>query len=1202
MTVKKIKTIASIPPFFLPAAFKLNNLLALLALLSAIGGCKSKKLMELVSPEDSGIYFNNTIADNDSFNILDVENIYNGGGVGIADFNNDGLRDIYFTGNVVSNKLYLNKGDLKFQDITDSAGVSGNGKWCRGVSVVDINNDGWMDIYICASLLPDARKRENLLYINMGKGNDGIPRFKDMAAEYGLNDTTHSTMAAFFDYDNDGDLDMYLLVNEIIKNQYPNTFRPILKNGEHPNTDRLYRNDWNDSLKHPVFTNVSGEAGILIEGYGHSVGITDINRDGWKDIYVSNDFLSNNILYINNRNGTFTDQVTTYFKHTAENAMGQDIIDINNDGLEDVIELDMNPEDNYRKKMMSNPLDYTRYQNNDRFGYQHQYVRNVLQINQGPRLLQNDSVGPPVFSDVSFYSGVSETDWSWTPLVADFDRDGFRDIIITNGFPKDVTDHDFIAFRHQSSMYLSKRDLLDNIPVIKIPNYAYQNKGDLSFADVTSQWGMETPSFSNGAAYADLDNDGDMDIVMNNINQEAFVYRNNLANKNNFITLRLRGDSLNRNGIGAWIELHYDGKQQVYETTPYRGYLSSVQQDPFFGLGKANIIDSIVVKWPDGKMQMMNKVPVNQELEIDYKNAKTNYSSLSNATASNSLFRDITAALNIHYVHHDSDFIDFNIQKLLPHKLSEYGPALAVADVDGNGLDDIVTGGSFYYSAQLLLQQNDGKFLQKNVLSDTAAKNKKTEDLGIALFDADNDGDADMYIAAGSYEAKPNSSSYRDHLYINDGKGNFSVNNTAIPENLTSKSCVRVADFDRDGDLDLFVAGRVEPGNYPKPVSSFIYRNDSGNGTIKFTDITSTIAPALNNVGMVCDATWTDFDNDNWPDLVLCGEWMPLTFLKNNNGKFSSNQIPNSSGWWNSIVPGDFDNDGDMDYVMGNLGENSFYKGSKEYPVSIYFKDFDKNGTQEAVTTRYLKDKDGTPKEFTTHLRDHVMDQMPFIKKKFLTYRPFAETTFDNFFSAEESKGLTSLKAEYFKSVYLENNGNGNFIMHSLPPAAQLAPLNGMIADDFDGDGNLDVLINGNDFGTEVLTGRYDAMNGLLLKGDGQGGFSPLTILQSGIYIPGNGKALVKLRSKSGKYLAAASENRGPLRLFECKRQTELITLSEKNMAALLTYKNGKKQKREFYSSSFLGQSGRLLSVDDNVANIIIIDAKGNQQTLKRNK
>lgn len=1185
--------------------YKWTNIIALLILFSAAIGCKSKKIMELISSEDSGIYFNNTITDNDSFNILDVENIYNGGGVGIADFNNDGLRDVYFTGNLVSNKLYLNKGSFKFQDITDSAGVSGNGKWSRGVSVVDINNDGWMDMYVCASLLSDARKRENLLYINMGTNKGGIPQFKDMSAEYGLNDTSHSTMAAFFDYDNDGDLDMYLLVNEIIKNQYPNNFRPILKNGEHPNTDRLYRNDWNDSLKHPFFTNVSKEAGILIEGYGHGVGITDINRDGWKDIYVSNDFLSNNILYINNQNGTFTDQVTTYFKHTAENAMGQDIIDINNDGLQDVIELDMNPEDNYRKKMMSNPLDYTRYQNNEHFGYQHQYVRNVLQINQGPRLLPNDSIGPPIFSDLAFYSGISETDWSWTPMAADFDNDGFRDIIITNGFPKDVTDHDFIAFRHKSSMYLSKRDLLDNIPVIKIPNYAYRNKGDLRFADVTNEWGMNVPSFSNGAAYADLDNDGDLDIVMNNINQEAFVYKNNIADdKNNFLSIRLRGDSANRRGIGAWIELHYNGKQQVYENTPYRGYLSSVQQEPFFGLDTTSVIDSVIVKWPLGNMQAFYKVPANQELEINYANASSTYSALFNPVVSNALFRDVTADLNIQYIHHDSDFIDFNIQKLLPHKLSEYGPALAVADVDGNGLDDIVAGGSFYYGAQLFLQQENGSFSQKGLLNDTAAKNKKSEELGIALFDADNDGDADLYIAAGSYESKANSVSYKDQLYLNDGKGNFSINNTALPENFTSKSCVRVADFDRDGDFDLFVGGRVEPGNYPKPVSSFIYRNDSGNGNIKFTDITSEVAPVLNNIGLVCDATWTDFDNDGWIDLMLAGEFMPITFLKNSNGQFPNpkSQIPNSEGWWNSIVPGDFDNDGDMDYIVGNLGENSFYKGSKEYPVTVYFKDFDKNGTQEAITTRYLKDKDGKLKEYTTHLRDHVLDQMPFIKKRFLTYRPFAETTFDHIFSVEESKGLSSLKAVYFKSVYLENSNNGNFIMHELPAAAQVAPLNGMVADDFDGDGNLDVLINGNDFGTEVLTGRYDALNGLLLKGDGKGGFSPLTILQSGIFIPGNGKAMVKLKSKSGKYLAAASENRGPIRVFECKRTDDLILLTEKDVAAIVTYKNGKKQRREFLGSSFLGQSGRILSLDKNIVKVTIIDAKGNQHALERNK
>jgi hypothetical protein len=1184
----------------------MNKRSLLFLVLLAAFGCKQKTLMEQISADHSGIHFNNTLTDNDTLNVLDVENIYNGGGVGITDFNGDGLRDIYFTGNTVSNKLYLNRGDFKFDDATAAAGVDGKGRWCRGVSVVDINNDGRMDLYVCATLSKDSLQRQNLLYVNQGTDKAGVPQFKEMAAEYGLNDMSHSTMAAFFDYDNDGDLDMYLLVNEIVKSQYPNTFRHRLLNGEHPNTDKLFRNDWSASLEHPVFTNVSREAGILTEGYGHGVSITDINKDGWKDIYVSNDFLSSNILYINNGNGTFTDKIETYFKHTAENAMGHEIIDINNDGLEDVVELDMNPEDNFRKKMMMNAIDYTRYQNNAFYSYQHQYVRNVLQVNQGPTILQNDSVGPPVFSDVAFYAGIAETDWSWTPLVADFDNDGYRDIIITNGFPKDVTDHDFIAYRNKVNMFASKREILDSIPQVKIPNYAYRNKGNLQFANVTEDWGLNVPSFSNGAAYADLDNDGDLDMVVNNINQEGFLYRNNLEKfgevPHHSITLQLQGDSLNRQGLGAWVELHYGGQKQVYENSPYRGYLSSVQQDPQFGLGAATAVDTVLVKWPDGKTQVLHGVKADTVLRLDYKNASMSPAAVEQPSAADALFRNITNGLNLHYVHSDSDFIDFNIQKLLPHKLTEYGPALAVGDVDGNGLDDMVVGGSFYYEAQLLLQQPDGKFSQKTLLPESAAAAKRSEDLGLTLFDADGDKDLDLFIAAGGYEMKAGSPAYKDRFYRNEGKGTFTLDGSALPQNLTSKSCVRPADFDRDGDLDLFIAGRVEPGNYPKPVSSFLYRNDSRNGVVKFTDVTASVAPRLKSIGLVCDAIWTDVDNDGWQDLMLCGEWMPLTFLKNEKGSFGGQgafqQIAHSAGWWNSIVPGDFDNDGDMDYVVGNMGDNTFYRGDEKHPVSIYFKDFDKNGTTECMTTRYLKDADGSLKEFPVPLRDLVVDQMPFVKKSFLNYRSFAEATADRMFTKEQKEGLSSLQAEYFKTALLQNNG-GSFTLLPLPAEAQAAPVNGMLAEDFDGDGNLDLLLNGNDFGTEMANGRCDAFNGLLLKGDGKNAFKPLSILQSGIYLPGNGKALVKLQGSGGKYLVAASQNRGPLQVFEWKKNGRLVPLAEDDVTALVKYRNGKVQRRELgRGASFLSQSGRFLCLDSNVASVTVIDAKGRQRML----
>ncbi|HXB94671.1 MAG TPA: VCBS repeat-containing protein, partial [Puia sp.] len=542
--------------------------------------CKNKTQFEAVSSGHSGVHFSNSIIENDTINPLDLINIYNGGGVGIGDFNNDGLPDLYFTGNRVSNKLYLNRGNFVFEDITEIAGVGGNGEWCRGVAIVDVNNDGLPDIYVCANIKKNPRQRTNLLYINQGPDAKGIPHFKEMGAEYGLADTLYSTMATFFDYDNDGRPDMYLTVNVIPKGSNPNQFRKVITDGSYPSTGHLYHNEWNESLKHPVFRDVSKEAGITIEGYGHAATIADINRDGWKDIYISNDFVGNDILYINNHDGTFTDKAKTYFKHTSANGMGQDIEDVNNDGLADVVELDMNPPDNYRKKMFLNASSYLIYQNSDQFDYQYQYVRNSLQLNQGPRVGANDSVGDPVFSEISWLSGVAETDWSWTPMVADFNNDGYRDLIVTGGYPKDITDHDFQMFMRQASNIISHESIMKQIPQVKIHNFAFRNNGDLTFSDVSADWGMMTPGFSNGAAYADLDGDGDLDLVINNINDEARIYRNMARERdssdNHYLRVAFAGDSLNREGLGAWVELHYDhGKQQVYENNPYRGYLST---------------------------------------------------------------------------------------------------------------------------------------------------------------------------------------------------------------------------------------------------------------------------------------------------------------------------------------------------------------------------------------------------------------------------------------------------------------------------------------------------------------------------------------------------------------------------------------------------------------------------------------------------
>lgn len=1175
-----------------------------------LDSCKNKvTLFKSIPATYSGINFNNKIVENDTMNPIDVTNIYNGGGVGIGDFNNDGLQDIYFTGNLVSNKLYLNKGKLKFTDITKEAGVSGNGRWCRGVSVVDINNDGWMDIYVSVSMEKDPRKRQNLLYINQGLDKNGIPVFKEMAAEYGLNDTTQSTMAAFFDYDNDGDLDMYLTVNVILPEYNPSVFRPKITNGSFPSTGRLYRNDWSPVLKHPIFTDVTKEAGVTIEGYGHAASIADFNRDGWKDIFVTNDFNSNDLLYINNHDGTFTDKASSYFKHTSANGMGQDVIDLNNDGLSDVVELDMNPEDNYRKKMMMGSNSYQTYLNSDLYGYQYQYVRNSLQLNQGPRISANDSIGDPVFSDIGFFSGISQTDWSWCPLVMDFDNDGFRDIIITNGFPKDVTDHDFVSFRMGSSQVASKQFTLAQIPQVKLSNYAFKNNGNLTFNNVSKDWGINTPTFSNGAAYADLDNDGDMDMIVNNINDDASVYENTSINSkshSNYIAVKLNGDSSNLNGLGAWIELHYNGKQQAYEQSPYRGYLSTMQIEPHFGLGNISVIDSLIIKWPNGKEQILKGVSANQTIKVYQKNAHIPYSFLKTKIDGNALFKDVTDSLNIHYVHPESDFIDFSIQSLLPHKFSEYGPSLAVADIDGNGLDDIISGGSLNHSAQEFLQQSNGKFIQKSILTGKDTLNKNCEDEGVLLFDADGDGDPDLYLASGGVEAPPGSSSYQDRFYINDGKGNFKQDSSALPQNFTSKFCVRAIDYDKDGDLDLFISGRVDPKNYPKPVSSFIYRNDSKNGQIKFTDVTNSVAPALQNIGLVCDASFTDFNNDGWPDLILAGEWMPITFLENDKGIFKdvtkATGISKEVGWWNTIAPGDFDNDGDMDYIVGNLGRNSYFQASDQYPVSIISKDFDNNGTYDAFVSLFLpaSEQDHEKKNFPAESRDDIIKQMPGLRKKYENYKSFANASMDSLFTKKQMEGALKLQANYFSSVLLRNDGKGRFTVVALPTQAQVSVLNGISVDDYDGDGNLDIVINGNDYGTEPILGRYDALNGLFMKGDGKGNFKPLSILRSGIYIPGNGKALVSLKSSKGASLLAASQNKGPLKIYELNKNKEFIQLLPFDESAIITYKDGKKQKREFaYGSSFLSQSGRHLAIDANMKSVTIINNSGKARTIE---
>jgi hypothetical protein len=1010
----------------------------------------------------------------------------------------------------------------------------------------------------------------------------------------------------FFDYDNDGDLDIYLTVNEA-SSENDNRFGKGTREAK-TSKGKLFRNDWDATLQHPVYHDVSVQAGITLDGLGHGATATDINLDGWKDIYVSDDFISDNILYINNHDGTFTNQSKDYFKHTSLNAMGQDVIDINNDGLSDVVELDMNPKDNYRKKMMLGSNNYNTIQNFELFHYQYQYVRNTMQLNQGPRLLENDSVGAPAFSEIGFMSGISQTDWSWTPLVTDFDNDGYRDMIITNGFPKDVTDHDFIMYKHDSK-YEPPLQLMEKIPQIKLANYGFKNTDGVFFKDVTATWGLTTPSFSNAAAYADFDNDGDMDMVINNTDDQPFLYENTVHTKgdttSHYLQVKCIGPRENIDGIGAWIDIYYDGnKHQAYENTPYRGYLSTNQNIAHFGLGKTTVVDSVVIKWMGNKKQTLTKVNADQLLKVNSNDAKDTFSWKPAMLTQQPLFKEVTRSLGINYTSNDIDFIDFNIQATLPHKLSEYFPALAVGDIDGNGLDDMIAGGNNAGPATMFLQQANGKFIQKPLLDSGKPISQYSKDEGLLLFDANGDGKTDLYIASGGFRFEHDNENYQDRLYINDGNGNFSLADAqALPQNRTSKLCVRSMDFNHDGKPDLFVSGRVDPQYYPKPVSSFIFRNDSENGKVKFTDVTDEVAPGLKNIGMVCDALFTDFDNDNQTDLILTGEWMPVTFFKNDKGKFTNvtqnSGVANQPGWWNSIVAGDFRHTGRTDYILGNVGLNTLYQASEAHPVFVTAKDFDHTGGYVPITSLFLEDTKGQLQEFPAEGRDDILERIPSLRKRYDTYKPFATATIADILTAPMMKDAQRLKATTLQSCYLRNDGNGKFTLMPLPKEAQVSVLNGMVADDFDGDGNLDVVINGNDYGTEVSIGRFDALNGLLLKGDGKGNFSPLSILQSGIYIPGNGKALVKLLSANGNYLIAASQHKEALKVFALQRKIKTVKVNADDQFALIKYKNGTTEKKEFYyGSSFLSQSANFIEVNENVSSITITSNKGQTRSI----
>lgn len=1090
-----------------------NLLILMLALF--LFSCSESSRFKLMSSGRTGIDFKNTVTETDSFHVMSYEYIYNGAGVGIGDLNNDGLQDLIFAGNQVSPKAYLNSGDFKFKDITENFTGLTNNQWYSSVTLADVNGDGWVDVYFTSTAHKNPKKCANRLWINNGDKNGKGPTFTEMAEKFGIANEDQSVNASFFDYDRDGDLDLYVL-NNTLTQRMNTSYRTKVTDGSAANNDKLYRNNGDET-----FTDVTKEAGIIYEGFGLGLAISDVNKDGYPDIYVSNDYMSNDLLYINQRNGTFKNEIRKYLSYQTKSSMGDDIADINNDGNPDIMTLDMLPENYYRKKQTINGFSYIFYVNDAKYDYEHQYLRNMLHLHNG---FINNEMLP--FSEVGQLTGVYQTEWSWSPLFADYDNDGDKDLLITNGYPRDMTDKDWTRMKAQVYGFVGdEKYVIDLAPALKVPNFAFENTGNLSFANKSKEWLPDIPSYSYGAAFVDLDNDGDLDYITNNLNDEAFVLKNTTMEKSDgkkgFLKIKLTGKGNNSMAIGAKIELWSNGNYQYYEHFMTRGYASSVDPIAHFGLDLTSNVDSVKVTWPTtGNHSLMKNIKNNQLIEINENDSESTAVNSRIFAMNDYLFSKRDRLIN--YTHDQKDFIDFFLhQNIIPHKFSQIGPIIAKGDMNKDGLDDLVIGSSNKIPTTVLLRKGD-EF--KEATFDGLTTQKEFSEADLVIVDIDSDGDNDVIAVAGGYENREESE-YRHFLYENN-RGSFTQK--ALPIPAFPASVIRPFDFNHDGSIDFFVGARVKKGMYPYANHSWLVLNDKGKLSV---DSNSKL-----DLGMVTDAIWTDYDKDGWEDLIVTREWNSVVVLKNMQGKKLVSQIipgfEDHHGIWNSIAAGDFDQDGDEDYIVGNLGENHRFTVSNQYPLNLYAIDLDLDGNIDPVSTGYWEDKDGIMTEYPINYLDELVAQSTFFQKKFPDYTSFSYVGIKDVFDAETLKRLDFQLHVNTTSSYVLWNDKGAFRWEKLPRELQFSTIKKMIVKDFNGDKIPDVLVSGNDHTYDIATGYYDANKGYVLLSNGKNqSFTMLPSSKSGILLQGMVESLQYLEGDTS--FVVAGINRSKVEVFK---------------------------------------------------------------------